>query len=1000
MRQAISPSDPLVLGLQNAQSGLFTDLTYSCAEWLRAPQGLFETHKFELTNACAIGTSEGPIVLATKRSHSLDPVCLLCGHGCRVTAITCGYDAEAFLSVDWDGNVAGWHLADGTCLFFYRRVAPAGDVRLCFCHRYPTHVFCWAPSVGVNLVDLETGCVHMRVRVVGLMCLGVCAVGEDVHVTGVNLTGVRRWRLGENYQLEELGCLGVDLDWRYSVTEVGLVRYRGNRFEIEDAGSGQVHVEMVINEIGEDDEISEVCLKNQRDLCFASYGGVFKVYVVEHGPGVKIDPSFVVSVPNCFVRSLFGYRSEYGVIAVKSMKEVICANACETVCLVMPQTARPCNVPDPTGSRVIQVVGDEEFEMYDWMNPEIPRVRFNIRQDRPNVRASFSVDFRSSHAWASGLVDLDEIREKYKICSITSALVKEPKEKLKIITGLTNGTVYFFWEEGGGPFAEEAVTNVPIIGLASLPCNYYGRPYLVAIGDNGSCVLLKWTKVMTVFLTSGFPIMSVSYVEKEGLVEVETSDGAFSYYSFTSSTCVSVKTKPVSDRVVVWRRFWKECHNAQFATNLFRVGSSCSYFGTLQILSLAKNVVGNTRQFLRELMRPISRQRMTATQTEFHSFVLLGAEKIATLFFPFYKITGTAILETSPYTATLHFLAYQFIASILQEDIQSFLKAANSKIGSFLPILTQFLITEYPELRRRVTGQCIEALKYVTLEECQLIVGNYIEMTSQCLSEPSLFLFAIVFVSHNECVRYEYKERLFEFLCEESKKLDVTRNLAIVLLLEGFEAWCKVSARDKPTLFSLILESFLSGPPVNMVEDVLVKTASQEIEPYFEAVTRMIADARFDKLRICQLCSRISLDNGGIGSTGTFCMALTAENNAQMAKLVNEELEKHAQILPNVAKQKKLLLIGRRDGYLAIFKKMKMVFLDKLFQKKIDIVSIGPNEKCAAIVSFRERSMKKFSISGMFKTTLKDIVVTQLDGSCDNLTIIWTSDEECKLQTS
>ena len=84
MRQAVSPSDPLVLGLQNAQSGLFTDLTYSCAEWLLAPQGLFKTHKFELTNACAIGTNEGPIVLATKRSQSLAPVCLLCGHGCRV----------------------------------------------------------------------------------------------------------------------------------------------------------------------------------------------------------------------------------------------------------------------------------------------------------------------------------------------------------------------------------------------------------------------------------------------------------------------------------------------------------------------------------------------------------------------------------------------------------------------------------------------------------------------------------------------------------------------------------------------------------------------------------------------------------------------------------------------------------------------------------------------------------------------------------------------------
>lgn len=986
--------DPLVVGLQNAQAGMCTNFSYSCSEWLPAPTGLFATHKFSVRNACAIGTSEGPIVVANKTTQNIAPVCLLCGHQCRVTDLTVGVFENTLLSADCAGNVGGWDLRDGTCLFFYQKVAPSGEVRLCGGQDRPAQVFCWALSVGVNVVDLTTGLVKMRVRIVGLRCLGVAMRGEEVLMIAVNLARIKRWRLLENYKLEDIGALNVDDGCCYEVCELGVVRYKHRSFEIVEPWTGAVETEVEIREIGDDDAISIVRMKNGQELLFGSYSGVFKVYVCQRSPLVII-PVYSVRVPHCFLRESFGYCPDVGVVAVVSTKSVVCASSNgNSVALTMPQTARPCDIPDLSESRVLQVTSDEDFDMYDWINPDVPRVHFTLKRESPNVRTSFSVDFRTFSSRGRGdLLAEGEQREHVKICSIGSTTVIEPKYKLQIFVGLSNGNVCFFWDTGGGPCIQTHVMNVPIIAIVPVPDCYFGRPYLVAIGENGACVLMNWNKVVTCFLTNGFPIMSINYKSDEGLIGIETMDGAFSYYSFRQPSPVSVLTRPASS-LTIWRRSWSVCGKGTFANNLIRIQNSCSYFGVCDIMRVRKErespESNTTRLFMREILRSVNRRRIIERQTEYFSLVPLGANNTATLFFPFYQITGPSVLEASPYTATLYFLACRCVARmVLDEDVRVFLRAAYSRIGTFLPVLIQLLNVDDLELKALIVSECVKALSFIKQQDFVGLASN--------VSEPDEFLLSILFVIDSSRVESSCHEKLIVFLLEAARRTDATRYLALVLLLHGFESWCNIGSRDRVGLFTFILESFFEQSVTKEMEDVLVSRAGQSVNIFFEAIAKIASDSRFDKARISKLCSRVSLENENVGSDGTYLMALLAETSAQMAKFLSDELSDHSQRLHNVAKQNKFLLIGKNDGCLAIFKNAKRVYIGKLFEHKIDIVSLGPKEKWAVAVCFAEKEMKQFCIAGMFKTKLKHITVTAIEPTSD-FEITWTSEEECACQ--
>ena len=76
MRSVIESEMPLIVAIQHSKSGMFSKFHF---EWIIHGK-LFHSPSFNLKNLCAAGTEEGPILLISKLTQSIVPVCLLCVH--------------------------------------------------------------------------------------------------------------------------------------------------------------------------------------------------------------------------------------------------------------------------------------------------------------------------------------------------------------------------------------------------------------------------------------------------------------------------------------------------------------------------------------------------------------------------------------------------------------------------------------------------------------------------------------------------------------------------------------------------------------------------------------------------------------------------------------------------------------------------------------------------------------------------------------------------------
>jgi hypothetical protein len=192
----VDPASDFAIGFQYKGSGLFSKFRYSCFSWVKVGK-LFNELSAKMTFACAVGTEEGPIILAMKGPQNLHPVALLCCHSACVTCLQMSVDESAFFSADASGCLCCWDGRDGCCgSRFPDRVFP-GDVRLAVIRapRYEHFVWLWTVGFGAFLIDTTSGVVELEVRSPGLQSL---SSGRDLDVVMVGIDSVRFCRLKGN----------------------------------------------------------------------------------------------------------------------------------------------------------------------------------------------------------------------------------------------------------------------------------------------------------------------------------------------------------------------------------------------------------------------------------------------------------------------------------------------------------------------------------------------------------------------------------------------------------------------------------------------------------------------------------------------------------------------------------------------------------------------------------------------------------------------------------
>ena len=121
--------------------------------------------------------------------------------------------------------------------------------------------------------------------------------------------------------------------------------------------------------------------------------------------------------------------------------------------------------------------------------------------------------------------------------------------------------------------------------------------------------------------------------------------------------------------------------------------------------------------------------------------------------------------------------------------------------------------------------------------------------------------------------------------------------------------------------------------------------------------TNKIAEAALE------LYSEMEMKNDELlGGWLSVAIASVGQKFSNLAKKAYSLIIKHSKYLPYIDAKNKILMIGTSSGFVYIYNDLKLKSNVKLFNDRIENVSIGPNEECGLAISKFDHKMKIFKI--------------------------------------
>ena len=300
MRSVIESEMPLIVAIQHSKSGMFSKFHFTCFEWIIHGK-LFHSPAFNLKNLCAAGTEEGPILLISKLTQSIVPVCLLCVHKRKVSDIVMSHQINTFLSVSIDGSIAGWHCSDGSCCFAYDNLLPQGEIKIVLCDSNASLAWFWTRGESASLVDLKRGTVAQKIDFFGISSFAILKKQSNLlsnqdspSKSNCNIQPSFALMAGINsvrtYQIDEktnfLKCKKVEeilfaLGQKHYITPNGIVITKNRFLKIFLPNLDVPIYTENIHEMPDDDSIATVVWKNPDSFIIGSFKGFFKIYKIQ-----------------------------------------------------------------------------------------------------------------------------------------------------------------------------------------------------------------------------------------------------------------------------------------------------------------------------------------------------------------------------------------------------------------------------------------------------------------------------------------------------------------------------------------------------------------------------------------------------------------------------------------------------------------------------------------------------------------------------------------------
>jgi hypothetical protein len=511
-------------------------------------------------------------------------------------------------------------------------------------------------------------------------------------------------------------------------------------------------------------------------------------------------------------------------------------------------------------------------------------------------------------------------------------------------------------------------------------------PFLVVVGEDGSCCLLRWKTIKFILLTAGMPIVRVCADVEQCLIALETLDSAFAIYSLQSPAPICQMTELPRPFATIWQlsQFDRQSQNA---THIFTVRGSALFFTTYSVIDDGPSeITPFVHSLMRHVTKPRSMSGLSLVSREEINYVFLGAANAATFFYPPYGLAGPAAYHSSRRRAAAHYLSYLLTAEALGATPMPF--RGDDLLADIFQEMLRFVTSPDARIRTMAVIACVNSIHTLSSGQCKHHIRT-IDWGSSGFVERLLISISM---SRSDGVSKGQRRQTLDFLRGLTERDSPDAWLALVVLINGFELWSEVLPRKvvlAAVIRPLVTKRMLTEP--KEVAQLFSMFADAQFPLLVELVRDVVARDGDSARSHCQLLASVSVQNPTfIGSRGTAELAMIAAEWPACAGVVEGLLIGHLKLFWNVARSKQLFVVGTGTGWLDVFKGNQMI-AKECIGAGIDSVAVHPGEKRIAAVSAQEMAIRVLQLGGGGLRLLKTKSVAALPVNPES---VWEESDE------
>ena len=344
------------------------------------------------------------------------------------------------------------------------------------------------------------------------------------------------------------------------------------------------------------------------------------------------------------------------------------------------------------------------------------------------------------------------------------------------------------------------------------------------------------------------------------------------------------------------------------------------------------------------------------------SLVIVGDnKKKATFFYPEYRICGNMAFILSDTNSVTNMIIKALISG----------ETAEEQYPELIPAFAKLLVCGNYNIETAASIECDILIDLITDEISDKLIQTIPDNSN---SENHLFVLSIVALSHHYLIPRKKYQQLLSFLISKIMTKEGCSSLSLSILVRGFEFWSNVNSSSnwngKVNLFVKLIDSFVRIERPKSIEDNFFRTAIENLDSFFEAMKRAI-EMNIDPMdknnesikKFIDLMSKIAFSNPQIcGIQITSMLVEIANQFNQIASIIEDEIGTHSIFFTSVAILNNFVVIGRKDGFISVYKNFKPTLTERAFNSPVDYVSIGPTGRFCAAISVNERKAIIFAL--------------------------------------